>query len=523
MAPLIDNVPESTGGTQTWRRRVFQVMLVVGILLVSFWLTASIVDLSIYEAYNHYIDNLRAHLGINSYLANALSLVFLVPFFLGVKYYLFSFRDRKRKQSIGMAMLLSLGVAYNLALYFGTQNEHFDSTGHPIKFYALVPGGVVFADHVGIEPKYGVAFRPVTQENVRWLLRIQQGRVEAVVDPALHDWFDGVTRDPLLWYYTDADANFHFFDGPGYAPSTGAELRAVTPEIRQQWELKPRATAAEQSKRESSGNAEPAGGSDAGTIVIESATYGPSCNTLRGNDTSNLAGQCNGRSSCAYAVANARPGGDPARGCSKDYVAQYHCSGDPSNLRRVAHEAVKNEEYTIVLNCNPRRSIETATTLSSVPRGTNSDASQPSEPDDKSERPVAVPISTEMDEIMFVVNSCRFTGNAVICGLQFTNKGKDRDMRLGGQFGGTRIIDQSGREYVVEVLQLGVRECRGCAVVNKLVNDVPMSAGLRFASISSEISLISLLEINYSMDGGGRWSTVQFRGVPVSAGSGRRQ
>ena len=76
-------------------------------------------------------------------------------------------------------------------------------------------------------------------------------------------------------------------------------------------------------------------------------------------------------------------------------------------------------------------------------------------------------------------------------------------MRLGGQFGGTRIVDQSGREHVVEVLQLGTRECRGCAVVNRLVSDVPLAAGLSFANVS-DISRISLLEVNYSMDGGGR-------------------
>jgi TolB-like protein len=130
-------------------------------------------------------------------------------------------------------------------------------------------------------------------------------------------------------------------------------------------------------------------------------------------------------------------------------------------------------------------------------------------------------LTKNLDEITFVLTSCRFTGSSVICSLQFTNRVQDREMRLGGQFGGTRILDQAGREYIVTVLQLGGRECRGCAVVNKLVTEVPLAAGLSFANVS-EISRISLLEINYSMDGGGRWSTVQFRDIPVSSGSASR-
>jgi TolB-like protein len=127
----------------------------------------------------------------------------------------------------------------------------------------------------------------------------------------------------------------------------------------------------------------------------------------------------------------------------------------------------------------------------------------------------------EMDDITFTVNSCRFTGSSVICSLQFTNRGRDREMRLGGQFGGTRILDQAGREHIVSVLQLGGRDCRGCAVVNKLVSEVPLAAALAFENVA-DISRISLLEVNYSMDGGGRWSTVQFRDVPVSTSPTRR-
>ena len=234
MTPLIGRASES--GHRVWKRRLLWTLAIIGGLLLSLWLTSTIVELSIYGAYNHYIDSLSDHLRISTYLANVLSLLFLVPFFLGVKYYLFSLRDRKRKQRIGLAMLLGMGVVYNLALYIGTKNEHFDAKGHAVKFYALVPGGVVFSDRAGTEPKYGVPFRPVSPDNIKWLLRIQQGRIQAVNDPVSHDWFDGVTGDPVLWYCADSGGNLYFFDGPGYAPATRAELKPVTPEIRQAWE-----------------------------------------------------------------------------------------------------------------------------------------------------------------------------------------------------------------------------------------------------------------------------------------------
>ncbi len=232
MTRQIGNATEDIAGT--WRRRLLWTLAIVGGVLGFAWVISATVDLTIYGAYNHFIDALSGRLGINIYLANALSLVFIVPFFVGVKYYLFSVRDRRRKQKIGMAMLLTMGVIYNLGLYVGTRDEYF-SPGST-KFYALVPGGVVFSDRGGIEPKYGVPFRNVTPENIRRLLRIQEGRVATVSNPAHNDWFDRVTGDPLLWYSRDAGGAFHFFDGPGHDPATSAELKPVTPEVRLEWE-----------------------------------------------------------------------------------------------------------------------------------------------------------------------------------------------------------------------------------------------------------------------------------------------
>ncbi len=224
---------------QPWTRILLKAALIAVILLLSLWITASAVDLTIYSAYKRYVDRFSEITRLDPYLANVVFLLFLVPVFFGARSFLFGLRRAKRRA--GLAVLITLGLLYNFSLYLVTRNQYF--VGTETKYYALVPGGVAFSARPGIEPRYGIPFQPVTPDKIKWLLRIQQGQIQVVQDPARHDWFDGVTRDPVLWYYTDLDGNFHFFDGPGYAPATGDELKPVTPDIRRLWEKRTRGLA----------------------------------------------------------------------------------------------------------------------------------------------------------------------------------------------------------------------------------------------------------------------------------------
>jgi hypothetical protein len=90
-----------------------------------------------------------------------------------------------------------------------------------------------------------------------------------------------------------------------------------------------------------------------GTILVVSATYGAACGVPKGNDTVNLASQCNGHVACTYNVGSL--GSDPALGCEKDYAAQYRCSNE-STLRLVNHGPVRqhNDTYPVVLDCTPK-------------------------------------------------------------------------------------------------------------------------------------------------------------------------
>jgi len=129
-------------------------------------------------------------------------------------------------------------------------------------------------------------------------------------------------------------------------------------------------------------------------------------------------------------------------------------------------------------------------------------------------------LSRESEEIVFTLNECRLSGETVRCDIEIANKGRDRVVLLGGETAETRIIDPSGHEYDVEGLRLGTSECRHCNVRSTLVQNVPMAAGISFVEVPSEVSQISLLELRYRVEGGRGWTTVQFRGVPVSLSTG---
>ncbi|KAF0184251.1 MAG: hypothetical protein FD163_1825 [Hyphomonadaceae bacterium] len=74
-----------------------------------------------------------------------------------------------------------------------------------------------------------------------------------------------------------------------------------------------------------SNSSTPSAGS--GAIRVTEATYGGNCQGVtRGNVTSHIAQQCNGKSSCDYQVDYSVIG-DPSSGCPKDYRVAYQCGG----------------------------------------------------------------------------------------------------------------------------------------------------------------------------------------------------
>ncbi len=64
-----------------------------------------------------------------------------------------------------------------------------------------------------------------------------------------------------------------------------------------------------------------------GSIRIIAATYGRNCGAPYGNATDHLAEICEGRPTCEY-IIDFSAIGDPARGCAKDYFAEWECGRD---------------------------------------------------------------------------------------------------------------------------------------------------------------------------------------------------
>jgi peptidoglycan/LPS O-acetylase OafA/YrhL len=68
-------------------------------------------------------------------------------------------------------------------------------------------------------------------------------------------------------------------------------------------------------------------------VRVRSATYGASCGVRRGNTTTTLRKACDGKDSCNY-VVDVDVLGDPAPGCSKDFVVDYECAPDATRLAK---------------------------------------------------------------------------------------------------------------------------------------------------------------------------------------------
>ncbi|MBI3073186.1 MAG: hypothetical protein HYY84_13820 [Deltaproteobacteria bacterium] len=97
-------------------------------------------------------------------------------------------------------------------------------------------------------------------------------------------------------------------------------------------------------------------------IEVLTASYGANCpargsrsasgrRTMvpQGNQTRNLAAECNGKTSCAYVVDIARIG-DPSVGCAKDYLAKYRCASY-GDVKSVLIPAEAGYRKTLALSC----------------------------------------------------------------------------------------------------------------------------------------------------------------------------
>jgi len=186
---------------------------------------------AIHQIYSHYVDSVSNLTGLNRYLVKAAVILMLIPFLMGIRWYFFSIRNKRRKY-IGAALVVTIIVIYNLGLYGVTKSSYFDfSEGKVTKWYASTPEGIRFFDSPGYDPKYGIKLKPVTPKIIANLekkkRRMQPNRL--VIDSLDRiEFFDRITGENKVWYYKDSSGNYEFFDGPGIHPTYGESLEPVT-------------------------------------------------------------------------------------------------------------------------------------------------------------------------------------------------------------------------------------------------------------------------------------------------------
>jgi hypothetical protein len=95
-----------------------------------------------------------------------------------------------------------------------------------------------------------------------------------------------------------------------------------------------------------------AGPAAAAGINVLTAWYGQSCNTQHGNVTAHVKSRCDNRMSCTYMI-DANLLGDPAPGCSKNFVVLYACTGQTE--LRLAQQVAEAHGRAVAFGCEPKR------------------------------------------------------------------------------------------------------------------------------------------------------------------------
>ena len=84
------------------------------------------------------------------------------------------------------------------------------------------------------------------------------------------------------------------------------------------------------------------------TIQIVAGTYGQNCGAQHGNETRDVARQCNGLTTCEYTPRGTREGRHAAA-CRKGFVAEWRCDDADFHTAALSPEARTGD--TLVLSC----------------------------------------------------------------------------------------------------------------------------------------------------------------------------
>ena len=174
--------------------------------------------------------------GADLWLARALTLGLVAGAFFLPWYVIFLPWIRRWKPQA--RVLLALPVVMALCLHFVTRDVYFArSDGKPLRYYIRTLDGFKVSAGSGIDPVYGIEYKPVTAEVAREYLLWQRhgGDLKSPTVP-IDQFFNSATGEPVRWYARLPDGRYDFFTLPGFHPKYGMKLEPVTPEIVQEYE-----------------------------------------------------------------------------------------------------------------------------------------------------------------------------------------------------------------------------------------------------------------------------------------------
>jgi hypothetical protein len=122
-------------------------------------------------------------------------------------------------------------------------------SGEPVIWYAKSKSGAIeLYSLMGFHPDTGEELLPITKEIVATWKDLQEKpkRVPQKVDPNNFVFFDQISGEPRAWYWRGPEAQYEFYDGPGFHPRTGDPLTVLTKDL----VVKFQKEAAEQSKKQ---------------------------------------------------------------------------------------------------------------------------------------------------------------------------------------------------------------------------------------------------------------------------------
>ncbi len=122
-----------------------------------------------YWIYSDIFQWATVNLGLDKYLAMTTATLLTTALLFSLPWLAWIFLFGKRRTYAILAISASICV-FGLVNHYAGKDVNFDRrNGKPLKYYAMTPEGAIYSFSPGFDPKYGVAYKPLTQQAINSL------------------------------------------------------------------------------------------------------------------------------------------------------------------------------------------------------------------------------------------------------------------------------------------------------------------------------------------------------------------